>query len=332
MITVRSFDFSESDYALAIALHNRVWTDYPDTVSEWQENDQTRFDYIRWARFFAEIDGTPVGLGSYTQYTDIYHPQKFWIHINVLPELRRQGIGSVLHEYLLEALTIHDPLCVYTMTREDFTDGMAFVNGLGFQETLREWESRLDPHTVDLPAWHHHTARAAAAGVVIKSVHDLADDPARDAKLYELEYGLMQDVPNLSEATRPTFEDRVQKLHSTHALLEGWFVALHGEAYVGMSNVEPSAALPDVLYTDLTGVLRSHQRMGIATALKLAGIRFAQEQGIRELRTWNEVNNRGMLAINERLGFVRQPAHIFYTRPLPQQAPIAVTFPMLQDA
>lgn len=332
MITVRSFNFSESDYALAVGLHNRVWVEYPDTVSEWQEEDQTRFDYIRWARFLAEIDGTPVGLGSYTQYTDIYHPQKFWIHIDVMPEFRRQGIGSVLHDYLLEALTVHDPLCVYTMTREDFTDGMAFVNGLGFEETLREWESRLDPHAVDLEAWRRHTERTAAAGVVIKSVRDLAYDPARDAKLYELEYQLMRDVPNLSEATQPTFDDWVQKLQGPHALLEGWFVALDGENYVGMSNVEPSEALPNVLYTGLTGVLRSHQRMGIATTLKLAGIRFAQEQGIRELRTWNEVNNQGMLAINERLGFVRQPAHIFYTRRMPQSAPIAVTFPMLQDA
>ena len=57
-----------------------------------------------------------------------------------------------------------------------------------------------------------------------------------------------------------------------------------------------------------TGVRREHRRQGIALALKLKTIAWAKRIGYSQIQTWNEANNQGMLGINERLGFVRQPA------------------------
>jgi hypothetical protein len=48
--------------------------------------------------------------------------------------------------------------------------------------------------------------------------------------------------------------------------------------------------------------------------LKLATIAYAREQGATEIRTWNDVHNVEMLAINDRLGFVRQPAWLTFER------------------
>ena len=39
-------------------------------------------------------------------------------------------------------------------------------------------------------------------------------------------------------------------------------------------------------------------------------MRYAREHGRREIKTWNDQSNRPMLAINEAMGFVRQPAWI----------------------
>jgi GNAT superfamily N-acetyltransferase len=43
-------------------------------------------------------------------------------------------------------------------------------------------------------------------------------------------------------------------------------------------------------------------------------IEYARAHGHSEIRTWNEVNNVEMLAINDRLGFVRQPAWLTFER------------------
>ena len=99
----------------------------------------------------------------------------------------------------------------------------------------------------------------------------------------------------------------------------GFFVALDGERYVGMSNLWKSQADPSELYTGLTGVSRSHRRRGIALALKLRAIDYARRNGVRRLKTWNESNNRAMLSINEALGFVKQPAWINYVKQIRQE-------------
>ena len=50
-------------------------------------------------------------------------------------------------------------------------------------------------------------------------------------------------------------------------------------------------------------------------ALKLRTIGYARNAGYREIRTWNSTN-RPMLAINEALGFARQPAWITFGKDL----------------
>ena len=60
----------------------------------------------------------------------------------------------------------------------------------------------------------------------------------------------------------------------------------------------------------LTATRTEVRGRGIALAMKLRVIRFALERGYKTIRTDNDTRNAPMLAINDKLGFVRQPALI----------------------
>ena len=73
------------------------------------------------------------------------------------------------------------------------------------------------------------------------------------------------------------------------------------------------------------GYAAPYRRRGIALALKLRGIAYAKAQGRPTIKTWNESNNRAMLAINDALGFVKQPAWIDFVKTLRDDDGAAVT-------
>jgi hypothetical protein len=76
---------------------------------------------------------------------------------------------------------------------------------------------------------------------------------------------------------------------------------------------DTSSKRPHGLFAGITGVIRSHRRRRIATALKLCSIRYAQENGFTTIYTDNEENNP-MFQLNLELGFKPLPAWTFYEK------------------
>jgi RimJ/RimL family protein N-acetyltransferase len=94
-------------------------------------------------------------------------------------------------------------------------------------------------------------------------------------------------------------------------LPDACFIALKDGAFVGYSNL---LAIEAGYSIDMTGVLRAFRGNGVATALKLRGIRYAQEHGNRRLWAVNDSVNVAMLALNQKLGFVRGGANVRYVK------------------
>lgn len=249
------------------------------------------------------------------------HPGKLYVGVEVLPEFRRRGVGTALWERLHQEVQQFDPLRLLGHTREDYEDGVRFAQKLGFNECMRDWESRLDPNSLDMEEWGRFPQSAAEQGIDFKTVSELKSDPNRDRKLYELEWLIDRDVPSPEPPSKVPFEEFQKVWERTNLIPDAWFVALDGGEYVGMTNLWSSQANAELLYVGLTGVIRSHRKRGIAMALKVLSVEYALKNGINEIRTWNETNNQAMLGINNRLGFVRQPAHIEFMKSMREERP-----------
>ena len=87
---------------------------------------------------------------------------------------------------------------------------------------------------------------------------------------------------------------------------EGQHVALDGDRVVGYARL-CQTGLSHRLEHGLTAVRHSHRRRGLGSALKQAQIKWAADNGYRELTSEMVEGNAPMRALNERLGYRQLP-------------------------
>jgi GNAT superfamily N-acetyltransferase len=316
MMNIAIRPFTDDDYEGFAALRNAVYPEYPFSVADWQHADKHRDPKCRFARFVAEQDGLIVGMCNYANMTWMYHPQKFYVDVSVHPEYQRQGIGRRLSDHLIRQMKAFEPLVLRTEVREDKTRDVRFVQQYDFVEELRIWESRLDLQSFDLVPFAHDLKRPQQYGITIKSFRELEADPQHYQKLHMLLSECEQDVPAPDPITTVPYDVWLESTRNSPALMpDAYLIALDGDEYVGLSQLWKREGSAD-LDNGLTGVKRAYRRKGIALALKLQNILYAKQQGYAQIKTSNESTNRPMLSINERLGFVKQPAWINFVKKL----------------
>lgn len=304
--------FTEADYsAMARILticNEETWT---VEALRWEHDRVT--PPCMTATWVAEQAGEVVGFAYYVQYPAFYHPRKFELNVMVLPTHRRQGIGTALYRQLEEALAAYDPISLGAATVESWTDGVRFLEARGFVEKLCNWESHLAVQEFDPTPWLPVLEAAAQQGYAIRSYAELARDPERDQKLYAMSMEVRRDIPAPEPWQDEPYAVWAKRFENPHFWPEGQFIGIKDGEYVGLSALWKTAD-EGVLNTGVTAVKRAHRGTGLAKALKVRAIFFAREQGFKKIKTWNESNNQRMLAINQQLGFVRQPAVLMYTK------------------
>ena len=311
--------FEPRDYPGAVAVVNAVFPDRQDTVEEWRYDDEHFDPKCLHERYVAEDAGSGdvVGAGSIWNAPWAYHPRKFVADIRVAPRHQRRGIGTALWERLEERLRELRSISVKTQVWEAMPDGVRFATRLGFRETMRAWESRLPVAAFDFERFAPYVDLARQQGVTITTLAaEQAKDEANLARIHALEAEIAQYIPRPADDVPTAFSYAFwleQTVQAPWAIHDAFFLAAVDGEYAGLSSLfKPQAG--DYLHQGLTGMRPSFRGRHIATALKVKTVEYARDHGVPEIRTWNEINNAPMLAINVKLGFVRQPAWITFIK------------------
>ncbi|MBN1963446.1 MAG: GNAT family N-acetyltransferase [Anaerolineae bacterium] len=299
------------DYVIHAAIQTAVLRHTPAVAADYADMDAQRDSQCVTRRWIAAVDGQPIGVGTYYQLERAYHPQKFFIRIWILPEYRRRGIGTALYDTIRAALEPFDPVMLWTDSRAYLPDGIRFAEQRGFVEWYRSAESFLFLDQFDPAPFAGLEDKLRAEGITLSTLRELqASDPDCLCKLHALEGVLVLDVPGGDDRTFPDFETWLRlSVQNEVCLPDAWIVAMRGDEHVGMHNMWSDRA-SDMLYNGLTAVRREYRGRGIATAMKVRAIRWGQANGNSLIKTANAVDNAPMLAVNRRLGFVKQPEHI----------------------
>src|SRR5262245_61001327 len=249
-----------------------------------------------------------VGVGFVGHDTMAHQEGKFAVNLRVRQAWQGRGVGRALYDAILEHLAPLDPRELCAMVWQAHPRAPRFMLDRGFVDAWRRVDSYLDVTSFDTTPYTGLEQRLKAAGITVTTYAELAGDPDRLVKLYELDWALWQDVPYGEPVTKRTLEQfAAVEVDHPSSLHDACFIAVKDGDYVGYSRLVEA---PEGFSTDMTGVLRAYRGQGLATLLKLRGIRYTQEHGGRRVSVVNDAVNVAMLGLNEKLGFVREGGQI----------------------
>jgi len=317
-IVYHLFHATDTHYQAVISIHNQLYPDAPTNIEEtryWDTVLKTsgRHPY----RILAYSEQRPVGSGwAYIESTPD-HVIRFQIKISVLPDFAERGVIEDLYSQLNHLIAPHQPTQLATITHENTPDIIHFLNSQGFELAITSWKQVLDIDAVKIGNYNTLFNNLTREGIKIETHASLVYAPNRDRKLYDLMIAVERDIPVVDMAEPLTYEAWRQdnSPESPYFLSDGLFVAVHGSDYVGVCQLFKPAK-PKSLHNGITGVRKEYRRRGIALALKVSTIRFAQQHKITTITTYNASNNQPVLQMNKKLGFRKLPAELTYLKTL----------------
>jgi ribosomal protein S18 acetylase RimI-like enzyme len=235
------------------------------------------------------VAGTPVACG-------FVHPLDRLAtgDIAVVPEHRRQGVGSAMLAELSALARAAGKDSIQGEVKESDTDSRGFLERRGFVKVGGEQAVVLDLNAIDEPAVE------PPPGVRIAS---RVQEPNRLEGMYAVGVQADEDIPG--SVGVQTFEQwRANEIDKPSRRPELSFVALAGDEVVGYAALQ---VFGDEAHHGLTATRRDWRHRGVATALKRAEIAAAKRAGFRRLVTESEERNEPMRNLNLKLGFVPSP-------------------------
>jgi mycothiol synthase len=296
-------DFQPSDIPEIVRVQHAAVPFHPWSQAELERDLEKLEERLQYHWCIAESNGELVGFSRFARNAGSFHPQKFGLDLCVDPEFQSRRIGTALYLATLEKAKTFDAISLRTQVRESNTRGLRFAQDRGFLETKRDFESTLELASFDFAAFE----RPLPDGIELKNFRDL-DSPEFRRQFHQIFSTVRLDVPRAEPPTPLTFEFFEENVLDDPELIPEAFVfAMRGEQIVGFSGGYQGAQ-PGWVDQWLTAVTREARGQGLATAIKVRALRAVLELGFKTVRTDNDTQNTPMLAVNDKLGYQRQPA------------------------
>src|SRR5438445_5845798 len=231
--------FSPADYEDVLAVNRASYPDYRESLAEWRHWDET-WDARKYfkARLVAEDGGRVVGWGQLNHTPWAFVSDKYRVDVTVLPDFRRRGYGSALHEELVAIARGRRASALQATAKETHADGVAFLARRGYRERKKDWESRLFMRTFDFSQFGGADERIEGQGIRISSLAaERAKDPDALRKAYEVTEECAEDVPSVDPHTQRPYEEWLKNaIEAPNALPDAYFIAIDRDGrYVGVS-------------------------------------------------------------------------------------------------
>jgi GNAT superfamily N-acetyltransferase len=288
----------DDDKAASLAIYNEIWPLDAITIDEVRSFESRASAY---ADFLGSGGSAWVGLLP-------WRPGFGETFVTVLPEHRRQGLGTAFYERISEWLAQHDIDQIDTTVPEDEDASIAFAVKRGFHEVERNGRMILDLAAVEPePA-------APPEGVEIVTWDQR---PELSFGIYDVASEAYPDIPGDRDQVIEPYEDWLEhEMKGPADRADATFLAIADDEVVGYSKFSLTTAQPTTAHHDMTAVKRAWRQRGIARALKQTQIIWAKEHGYKRLATQNEMRNEPIRRLNERLGYRQAPGRIVMRGPL----------------
>jgi GNAT superfamily N-acetyltransferase len=223
--------------------------------------------------------------------------------VSVDPGFRGRGIGGRLWDVVEAHIHELGPERVLTNFIDEHV-ARQFARARGFSEVRADTLSSVDPNTVDLSP-------------LDDLPRSLRIVPLRDVppeEIFEVDLATTADVPLTDSLNDIRFEEWLENQFRKPTLtLDGSFAAIEGGRVASITMLTADLDSRRA-FNESTGTMLHASGRGLATAVKLASLRWAAANGITAVWTTNDESNAAMLAVNDRLGYRPSARRVEYAR------------------